>query len=597
MVGGVVTIITQLLSPGANFLLLVPIVVAELILLSQFALTYAVSRPLAHDTVVVESSMACDVIVAVLDEPVSVVRATMLGVRAVQNRESTVIVDHRDRPEIASLAAEFDAVYVTGVHRGRSNLVNEALLCGTAPLVAFFDGDCVPLPHFAAATAGYFGDPGVGFVQSRVEPINRDSLEHLAPHRHASSLDHLVIGPARGARGAAIWQQSGSMVRRLALQGIGGLVDTVTGAATLTSIALNRDGWSGRFHGDVVCLCVAPNTVDAYLAVRGGESIARLRVLVRHRLSPVVSSRLTTSQRAAYLEDLSRPLGAVAYLLLFGALIASVVSGRVPVVAPSTTTSIATLVALGGVFVGHKMFARHSRSIGDRVRYGLRCLGVDVTALRGLVASRLRPTMIPPMAAESGGIKSIASLKLLCTCCLLLDFAVIARGVAERFAAGPLSPIKDAGRTTWLIGVSLAVMVAVLNVLGVIVLRRQMRVNFRLQVELAARIHGDVARVVDLTPYGVGAMSLLPMVVGDTVPMSLRVRTIRDANVEVWATGIVRFCIPVGHEWRSGIEISDISTSDRDRLIEYCSVVHPSRHVAGRDIEVVPEQMAFARSM
>ena len=595
-IAGVAALGTQGAAAGGSWWLRAPLMLAEAILLTQFALTMVVSRATVTATPVAESTVAFDAIVLVGDEPADVVRATLLGVRSLRHRESTVVVDHRDRSEIAVLATEFKVGYTTGIHRGRSSLTNEALMHGTAPLVAFFDGDCVPLPHFGLATAGYFAEPNVGFVQCRVEPINRDSLEHMSADRHASSMDHLVIGPARGSHGAAIWQQSGSMVRRSALQGIGGVVDATIGSATLTSIALNRDGWSGRFHADVVCLCVAPNTIDAHLAQRGNEAAARLHVLVRSS-SPLVCARLTHRQRLAYVEDLSRPLAACAYLIGGAALIGSVVSGHVPVESPSTLVWAATAAWLVGTFVGFKMVSGSSRAVGDRLRLGLRGVGVDVMAWRRAISNQLRPSMIPPLSGDHGGVHSLASLKLLCAGTLALDAAVICRGLAERFGAGPLTAVNNSGRTALSIGLSLVTMVAVLNVLGVIALRRQLRLNYRLQVELAARIHGDVARVIDLTPKGLGAMTVLPLTVGATVPVSLRVRTVRDASVEVLATGVVRSCDQRGAEWRCGVEIVDISAVDRDRLIEYCSVVHPSRHVAGRDIEVVPEQLAFANAL
>ena len=52
-----------------------------------------------------------DVVVRVVDQELHEIRATLLSLRAVENAGDVLVVDHTGRPEVVTLAAEFQCMY------------------------------------------------------------------------------------------------------------------------------------------------------------------------------------------------------------------------------------------------------------------------------------------------------------------------------------------------------------------------------------------------------------------------------------------------------------------------------------------------------
>jgi len=132
--------------------------------LALFAfLAWRVPAPPTTDRTPARSDLTVDVLVPTYDEPVEVLRATLLGCRALRYPHTTWLLDDGRRPELAELARELGARYLTRPdnRHAKAGNINHALGHLEGDLVAVLDADHVPLPHFLDTMVRYFEDPDV----------------------------------------------------------------------------------------------------------------------------------------------------------------------------------------------------------------------------------------------------------------------------------------------------------------------------------------------------------------------------------------------------------------------------------------------------
>ena len=159
------------------------------------------------------------------------------------------------------------------IHRtNRQGYKAGALAEGTqkicSDLIAIFDADFVPPPHFLRTLIcdrRVFDDPSIGFVQTRWGYLNRD--ENNATRAQAMMLDiHFFIEqPARNNSGLHMaFNGSGGIWRRACILDAGGWqADTLTEDLDLSYRAQLR-GWRGLYLADESVPGELPHNVLAY---------------------------------------------------------------------------------------------------------------------------------------------------------------------------------------------------------------------------------------------------------------------------------------------------------------------------------------------
>ncbi|MDG2112753.1 MAG: glycosyltransferase, partial [Actinomycetota bacterium] len=211
-----------------------------------------------------------DVIVTAYAEPVDIVRASLIGCRELRYPHRTWLVDDRRRTDLRDLAAEMGVEYVSRTEptNGRTGALNHVLGQSTGELLLLLDADQVPLPDAIHRTVGFFDDPLVALVQTPLEYQNRDSVLHVDHSRHERSLTNEVINPGRDRLGAALWEGPAAMLRRAAIESIGGIPTTGTTGELQATIQLQGAGWLTRFHGDVIAYGLAAHDLRTLLRER-----------------------------------------------------------------------------------------------------------------------------------------------------------------------------------------------------------------------------------------------------------------------------------------------------------------------------------------
>lgn len=254
-----------------------------------------------------DPGITVDVLVPTYDEPTWVVRRTLVASTAMRGTHRTWLLDDGDRPQMRALAAELGCRYLArqSSEGAKAGNLNHALRYATGALVAVFDADHAPDPAFLQRTVGLFCDEKLGFVQTPQEFYNTDSFQHFPGRRglwHEQSLFFRVLQPGKDRWNSTFFCGSCAVVRRAALDDVGGFpVETVTEDLHL-SLELHARGWRSAYVNLPLAFGLAPHDAEAYQSQRVRWGNGAMQVLSLR--NPLTTSGLTLAQRIQYAHSL-----------------------------------------------------------------------------------------------------------------------------------------------------------------------------------------------------------------------------------------------------------------------------------------------------
>jgi len=191
----------------------------------------------------------------------------------------------------------------------KSGALNYALRECTDPraeLVGVVDSDYQLDPQFLRRCAPLFADERVGFIQA---PQDYRDWQHAPYYRrlyYSYKYFFVISQPSRNERNGAIFAGTMGLIRRRALEAVGGWDEWCITEDAELSLRLLAAGWSGLHVDDSFGRGVMPLTFEALKSQRyrwcfGGIQILRMhwRLLMPGR--PTRKNRLTLGQRWAYL--------------------------------------------------------------------------------------------------------------------------------------------------------------------------------------------------------------------------------------------------------------------------------------------------------
>lgn len=266
-----------------------------------------------------------DIWIPTYNEPERMVRRAILTCRNLtyQNRTITVL-DDGHRPAIARLAKELGVHYLSrqgNAHRKAGNL-NHALAHTSGDFIAVFDCDFMPFSNFLDRTLGFFSDPKVALVQT--------PQHYFQPEFHNRNLGLSVVMPSdldyffrylqviRDRANAVICCGTSYVVRRRALEQIGGYVTSCLIEDHQTSTKLLTRGWRIRYLNEVLSMGEVPRTFADFLDQRLRWMQGNIQIFFRPRELPIWST-LDRGQLSFYLNlalSLLTPLWRLIYLVL-----------------------------------------------------------------------------------------------------------------------------------------------------------------------------------------------------------------------------------------------------------------------------------------
>lgn len=262
-------------------------------------------------------------------------RTTLLACNDLRYPHRTLVLDDGARPEVEALCAELGCVYLArrSSEGAKAGNLNHGLAHSDAEFVAVFDADHVPLPGFLDRLLGYFADDRVAFVQVPQEFYNVDSIQHRWDRQRKriwaeQYLFFSVIQPGKDAWDAAFFVGSCAILRRKALDAIGGFP---TGSITedmLTSIRLHAAGWRSVYHREFLAYGIAAQTLAPFAIQRQRWGVGNWQVFAK--ANPIFLKGLTLPQRLCYLASMIYPLEGLQKLVFYATPPIALVTGVLP---------------------------------------------------------------------------------------------------------------------------------------------------------------------------------------------------------------------------------------------------------------------------
>jgi cellulose synthase (UDP-forming) len=247
-----------------------------------------------------------DVFIPTYNEEQDVLEATLIGCNKIRYPHITYILDDGNRAWVQSLAEQMGVKYIARPEHdhAKAGNINYALTQTSGDFIVLLDADMVPQPEYLDRTLGYFSNDRLALIQMPQEFYNQDSIQHAADKTswHEQSLFFRVIQPGKNYTNSAFWCGSPSVIRRKALEDVGGVAtDTIT-EDIHTSVRLHSRGWETLFINEPLAFGIAPQTIKAFLLQRLRWAQGTMQ-LYRSKESPLWRPGLTFNQRLSYLSS------------------------------------------------------------------------------------------------------------------------------------------------------------------------------------------------------------------------------------------------------------------------------------------------------
>ena len=258
---------------------------------------YARPEPLPGHTV--------DVFIPTYNEPLEILRETVLCAVNMRYPHLTYILDDGNREEVRALAQEFNCGYITRrEHKyAKAGNLNHALGKTEGEFIVTLDADHVAAPDLIEELIGFFGNKRVAVVQATQDFYNLDSFQHQVNWAtkvgwQQQELFFSVIQPGKDRFNAAFYCGSPAMLRRKALKQIHGFSTETITEDMHTSLRLQKRGWRVLYFNRTVARGLAPQTFTGFATQWQRWGHGAMQVLRTEK--PFASRHLTLWQKLCY---------------------------------------------------------------------------------------------------------------------------------------------------------------------------------------------------------------------------------------------------------------------------------------------------------
>lgn len=249
--------------------------------------------------------------VPVFNEPVEMVQQTVLHLLRQDYPRSHFLVavvddstDAQAAARLAAFCAEVGADYVRRPSRRgfKAGALNHAtrLLPPDFELVAIIDADYWVDPDFLKRTVGYFTDPSLSFVQAPQDYRNADESFLTRRYKRAEAYFYHAIMPSRNEQGAIIFCGTMGILRRRALEEVGGFAEDQICEDAEVSVRLACAGWDSLYVDRTLGRGLMPAVFEAYKKQFHRWAFGNVRILTS-RAGMILRSRMTRRQKFDFL--------------------------------------------------------------------------------------------------------------------------------------------------------------------------------------------------------------------------------------------------------------------------------------------------------
>jgi cellulose synthase (UDP-forming) len=370
-------------------------------MLNASVLTWTVWRLPKREPPPLRQGLGVDVFITVFDEPLQLVRRTTIGAKSIRYPHKTWVLDDGKRDDVRAMAEELEVGYIrrpTNEHAKAGNL-NHALSLTDGEFILQLDADHVALPRMLDRLLGYFSDPRVAIVQSPHDFYNTDSFTHVVNdegHRlwEENRIFFSLVQPGKDRLGSAFFCGSCGMVRRAALEEIGGFSTLTVTEDMETSIVLHGRGWKSRYHHETLAYGLAPASASQYHVQRLRWGTGAMQIL--RKMNPLTYPGLTWRQRLQYFSSCCDYLDGLQKLVFFGAPVLFFLTGWLPVAAEDGEFLYRLVPYMLLSFLSFELLSRGTGWILLSERYGMTRFFTYVLALAGFFRKKPVKFVVTP---------------------------------------------------------------------------------------------------------------------------------------------------------------------------------------------------------
>ena len=266
-----------------------------------------------------------DIFIPTYDEPEFILRRTIIGCQAIDYVPKTIyILDDTRRNNIAQLAQDLGCEYLTRDNNdhAKAGNINHAIPQTQGEFIAVFDADFIPTKNFLERTLGFFQNENLALVQTpqsfyNTDPIARNlGLENvLTPEEEVF---YRQLQPIKDSAGSVVCSGTSFVVRRSALESIGGFVTDSLSEDYFTGIRLSAQGYRLAYIDEKLSAGLAAENIAAHATQRLRWARGTLQAFFI-KSNPLTIPGLNLLQRLAHLEGLLHwftSLASVFFLLM-----------------------------------------------------------------------------------------------------------------------------------------------------------------------------------------------------------------------------------------------------------------------------------------
>mgnify|MGYP002623745191 CR=1 FL=1 len=246
-----------------------------------------------------------DIFVPSYNEPVQVILPTLIGCKAIDYPNKKIyLLDDGSREEMRALAAKLGIGYITrdNNEHAKAGNINAAMKQTDGDFVAIFDADHIPTRAFLQLTMGFFTNDNVALVQTPHHFFNADPFERnlqiYGTVPGEQNLFYHQIQPASDFWNAVYFCGSCAVIRRSALEEIGGIATETVTEDCHTSLRLHAKGYLTRYLNVPLAAGLAPERFSAHITQR--MRWARGMIQILRVDNPLTKPGLTWAQRLCY---------------------------------------------------------------------------------------------------------------------------------------------------------------------------------------------------------------------------------------------------------------------------------------------------------
>jgi cellulose synthase (UDP-forming) len=356
-----------------------------------------------------------DVFITVAGEPAEVVRKTIEAAKGMKYDNFSIyilndgfVAKKSNWKEIEALANELGVRCITRKIPGgnKAGNINHALRYTFGKLVAIFDADMAPHCDFLNKTVFYFGDVKTGFVQT---PQYYSNYSENIVTQGSWDQQKFFFGPVlrgKDKSNASFICGTNVLIRREALEAVGGMVENNIAEDFLTSLMVHQRGWKSYYVPQVLSEGLAPQDLQSYYKQQFRWARGSLEVLFGQ--NPVFKKGLGFGQVIQYLSSALYYFNGVIVLIDIIMPLMYLFTGLQPVAVSTASFAIYFLP-----FMFLNLYTLNLASGSDisfnTFSFSYSLWFLQLTALISVITKRAVKFSVTPKQAQSGNFAKLAA--------------------------------------------------------------------------------------------------------------------------------------------------------------------------------------------